>query len=148
MAIHGIRIAEIRVRLPVSPHKNIIMPTEKRKLGDVGEGIAVSYLEKTGYKILDKNYRKPWGEIDIIARKGRNNLVFIEVKTIKRFGGYFPEGNVNFKKQRKVIRTARTYLIEKRYPPKTIWQIDVIAVELNEQTRKADLKHIKNAIWR
>ena len=123
------------------------MPSQKRKLGDVGEGIAVGYLEKAGYRILERNYQKPWGEIDIIAKKDQNSIVFVEVKTRKSISGYFPEENVNFKKQRKIIRTAQTYLAEKEYPPKTIWQIDVIAVELDEQTRKANLKHIKNAVW-
>jgi putative endonuclease len=131
------------------------MPSQKRKLGDLGEKIAVDYLKNNGYKILACNYQKPWGEIDVIAQK--QGLVFIEVKTrtIKweqspEFGGCqfpYPEENVRFDKQQKLIRTAQTYLVEKNYSPETPWQIDVIAVELNLQTRKANLKHIKNAVW-
>jgi putative endonuclease len=147
------------------------MPIPKRKLGDLGEKIAVDYLKKQGYQILERNFQKPWGEIDIITRNNKDKnktLIFIEVKTRKKFDinmtnnrhnkdinginrvyqmSYFPEENVSFQKQQKLIRTAQTYLLEKNYPSETPWQIDVIAVELNLQTRKADLRHIKNAIW-
>ena len=44
--------------------------TEKRRLGDFGEDLTCEYLQKKGYKILDRNYSKTFGEIDIIARKG------------------------------------------------------------------------------
>jgi len=128
------------------------MVTPKRKLGDIGEKIARGYLKKQGYHILEQNYQKPWGEIDIIAQKNKE-LIFIEVKTRTVSKGQslryspYPEENVGFNKKHKVIRTAQTYLLEKKYPLETPWQIDVIAVELNIQTRKANLKHIKNAIW-
>ena len=127
------------------------MPSEKRKTGDLGEGIAAEYLENNGYKIVERNYRKNWGEIDLIAQKD-DCLIFVEVKTRKKAAGglassHFPEENVNWRKQEKLIRTAETYLLEKNYPDKTAWQIDVIAVELDNSKRRADLKHIKNAVW-
>ena len=127
------------------------MPSQKRKLGDIGEKIAGDYLEKQGYQILERNYRKPWGEIDLIAQK-KKEVIFIEVKTRTVQSGQslkyaYPEENVDFFKKRKLIRTAQTYLNEKNYPPETPWQIDVIALELNLQTRKANLKHFKNAVW-
>ncbi|MBL7155180.1 MAG: YraN family protein [Candidatus Portnoybacteria bacterium] len=124
------------------------MPTQKRQLGDTGEKIVVDYLKKQGYHILGQNYQKPWGEIDIIVQNNKE-IIFIEVKTRTVFQGQSlsPEENVRFDKKQKLIRTAQTYLLEKKYPPETSWQIDVIAVELNLQTRKANLKHIKNAIW-
>lgn len=127
------------------------MPTEKRQLGDVGEKIAAEYLENNGYKIVERNYRKNWGEIDIIARKN-DGLVFVEVKTREkssaRFAGdHFPEENVNWQKREKLVRMAETYLLEKNYPDSAAWQIDVIAVELESSTRRADLKHFKNAVW-
>ena len=128
------------------------MPTQKRQLGDTGEKIVVDYLKKQGYHILGQNYQKPWGEIDIIVQNNKE-IIFVEVKTRTVSKGQslryspYPEENVGFDKKHKVIRTAQTYLLEKKYPPETSWQIDVIAVELNLQTRKANLKHIKNAIW-
>jgi putative endonuclease len=120
----------------------------KRQLGDLGEKIALKYLEKQGYQILGRNYQKRWGEIDIIAQSNSQEVVFIEVKTRKKNQDNFlmPEESVHFWKQQRLIKTARSYLLEKRYPPETSWQIDVIAVELNLKTRRANLRHIKNAV--
>lgn len=129
------------------------MPTLKRQLGDLGEKIACDYLKKQGYLILEQNYQKPWGEIDIISQKDKKTIVFIEVKTIEKSRGsemskkITPETNVHFSKQQKLIRTCQTYLLEKNYPPETAWQIDVIAIELDKQTRLADLRHFKNAVY-
>lgn len=127
------------------------MPSQKRKFGDLGEKIAGDYLKKEGYQILERNYQKPWGEIDLIAQKEKA-VVFIEVKTRTVQPGQslkfaYPEENVRLSKKRKLIRTAQTYLNEKNYSPETPWQIDVIALELNLQTKKANLKHFKNAVW-
>lgn len=125
------------------------MITEKRKTGNLGEDIAAKYLKEHGYEVLERNFLKKWGEIDIIAQKGEQ-IIFIEVKTRKKapHGAFLPpEINVNYAKQQKIIRTAQTYLLNKNYPPETSWQIDVIAVELDEQARNADLKHIKHAVW-
>lgn len=55
--------------------------TEKRKTGDLGEDIAERFLVKRGFKILERNYLRKWGEIDIIAKKG-GKLCFVEVKTV------------------------------------------------------------------
>ena len=124
------------------------MPSPKRQLGDLGEKIVVDYLKKQDYHILERNYQKPWGEIDIIVQNNKE-IIFVEVKTrtVSKGQSLSPEENVGFDKKQKVIRTAQTYLLEKKYPLETSWQIDVIAVELNLQTRKANLKHIKNAVW-
>ena len=124
------------------------MPSQKRKIGDIGEKIAFDYLKKQGYQILDRNYQKPWGEIDIIVQNNKE-IIFIEVKTrtVSKGQSLEPEESVHSWKQKKLIRTAQTYLLEKKYHPETSWQIDVIAVELNFQTRKANLRHIKNAVW-
>lgn len=65
-------------------------PTEKQKIGQIGEDCACKYLEKCGFKILERNYLKKWGEIDIVAKKG-NKLHFVEVKSVSR---EIVEGNV------------------------------------------------------
>ena len=58
----------------------------KKSLGQIGEDRACEYLRDKGYRVLHRNYRRPWGEIDIVAREKDNTLVFIEVKTVTEKG--------------------------------------------------------------
>ena len=58
-------------------------PTEKQKTGQMGEDLACQYLEKSGYKVIDRNYLKKWGEIDIVTKKDKK-IHFVEVKTVSR----------------------------------------------------------------
>ena len=89
------------------------MKDPRRQLGDAGEDLAAAALKKQGYKILERNYVCPLGEIDLIARQGKT-YVFIEVKTRKndRFGA--PQEAVNPAKQRKLRLLADYYLKQKR----------------------------------
>lgn len=123
------------------------MPSKKRKKGDIGEEVAFSYLKNKGYKILARNYSNKFGEIDIVAQKDEV-IVFVEVKSQLRpiSDGLYPERNVTYSKQRKLVRAAQRYLIEKKHHDDVDWQIDVMGVCLNEETRLADLRHLKNAI--
>lgn len=81
---------------------------EKRALGFRGEGRAVKFLKKSGYEVLHRNFRCPFGEVDIIAQKG-GVLCFIEVKT--RSSDYFgaPNQAVDKKRQSRYIDSARYY---------------------------------------
>lgn len=127
----------------------ITMLTKKRVFGDLGEKIAKEYLEKQGYAIIDQNYSKRWGEIDIIAETKEKELVFIEIKT-REVGNnpsiFLPEDSVNFFKQQKIIKTAQTFLYENKYSDDTAWRIDVIAIEIDKNTRKAKIRHLENAV--
>lgn len=60
-----------------------VFTSEKQKIGEIGENIATRFLVKHGYSIIDRNYTKKWGEIDIIAEKD-SKLYFIEVKSVSR----------------------------------------------------------------
>ncbi len=122
------------------------MPSPKRKLGDAGEEIALRYLKKQGYRILSRNYQKPWGEIDIVAQL-KNTIVFVEVKSREKSRTVVPEANMTFFKQKRLIRAAQTYLLEKKISSETPWQIDVVAVDLDIKTRRANLRHLPNAVW-
>jgi len=124
------------------------MKTIKRQVGDLGEDIAVRYLLARSYQIIERNFWRPWGEIDIVAQN-KGDMVFVEVKTLNQRAdrSYVPEQNVSWQKQRKLVRVCQLYLAQKKYPPNTAWQIDVIAVELNWQTHRANLRHLKNAVW-
>lgn len=123
------------------------MPSKSRTSGDIAEEVAFLYLKKRGYKILERNYTNKIGEIDIIASKNKK-IIFIEVKSQyePEASGLYPERSVDFRKQQKLTRVAELYLIEKKYPDETDWQIDVIGVVLNTQTRRANLRHLKNAV--
>ena len=123
------------------------MKTVKRKKGDEGEEVAFAYLKKHGYKILERNYSAKFGEVDLIAKKEKT-VIFVEVKTRKDAlqSDLYPERNVDWRKQRKLIRTAEYYLIKNNYPDDTPWQIDVIGVELDMVSRRANLRHLKNAV--
>jgi putative endonuclease len=85
------------------------MADQRRQFGDRGEALAVSHLERNGYRILARNYRTPIGEIDIIAMEG-GTLVFAEVKTraSRRFG--HPKEAITPRKQRKISMAALYYL--------------------------------------
>ena len=124
------------------------MPSAKRKFGDVGEKIAERYLIGKGYRIIEKNYLKPWGEIDIIGQKN-HQIIFFEVKTreAKHVEHYLAESAVNRSKIRKLQKICETYLLEKKFPVEQEWQIDVLAITINKETKKAKIKHFESAVW-
>lgn len=124
------------------------MPSQKRKFGDIGEEIAEKYLQRKGYAIIEKNYLKPWGEIDLVAKKNRS-LVFCEVKTrdAKHVQHYLAESSVNRSKVKKLQKICETYLMEKKFPVEQEWQIDVLAVAIDKEKKKAKVKHFESAVW-
>ncbi len=119
--------------------------TEKQKIGLIGENTACKFLEKHGYKIIERNYWKKCGELDIIAKK-YNILHFIEVKTVSRITEYAPEENVHTWKRKRIGRAIRTYLIEKKVSEEIEWQIDLIIVFLDFNKRMVKIKIIENII--
>lgn len=124
------------------------MPTQKRKFGDLGERLASKFLKNNGYAVLEINYQKRIGEIDVIAKSGKT-IHFIEVKTrtessSEMFG--LPQEAVSFHKKKKLIRTALFYLAEHKLSDEAIWQIDVIAITINQDKTKAKINHIENAV--
>ncbi len=85
------------------------MSEHRQTLGKIGENLATAYLEKSGYKILVRNYRQKCGEIDIIA-KDQGTLVFVEVKTRRTLSFGPPFAAVTEKKQRQIGKVAQDYL--------------------------------------
>jgi uncharacterized protein (TIGR00252 family) len=102
----------------------------RRQLGDQGEDLAAAALKKQGYKILERNYTTPLGEIDLIARQGKT-LVIVEVKTRKstRFGS--PQEAVSAAKQAKLRRLADYYMKDKRLTDTPV-RFDVVAINLSD----------------
>ncbi len=113
-------------------------------VGIFAEDLAARTLERRGYEIITQNYRRKWGEVDVIARKD-GILIFVEVKASQGVAaGFEPELRANREKMQRVVRAARTYLAEREYPPDQPWQIDVIAITLERERGAASVKHFKN----
>lgn len=116
--------------------------TDKRKLGDIGENVACEFLVKRGFKILDRNYLRKWGELDIVAEKG-SRIHFVEVKSVR--GDYYrAEENMHPGKLKRISRVMQTYLLEKRID--SDWQLDLITVKIDEVKRMARAEIIENII--
>jgi putative endonuclease len=108
--------------------------TDKRKLGDIGEDAVCEYLRQRGFTIIDKNYWKKWGEIDIVAQKG-SKLHFVEVKSISRETSYRAEDNLHLQKLKRLGRVITTYLLDKHVPEDMDWQFDVAIVTVDCKRR-------------
>ena len=85
--------------------------TDRKATGTLGENMAAQHLQKLGFSIICRNYRQPFGEIDIIAEK--NNIVyFVEVKTRRNSTYISPAENVDHRKRGQIARTAATWFAE------------------------------------
>lgn len=134
--------------------------TAKRQLGDLGEDIACKYLEIKGFRIVERNYLRKWGEIDIVAEKGPL-LSFVEVKSARldstsdarqvscendSRGTYRPEENVHPAKLKRLHRAIQTYLLDRKVPEDRSWRLDIACVYLDFSTRRATVEVIENVI--
>ena len=99
----------------------------RRATGMENEQRAVKYLEAQGYTILERNFRCRTGEIDIVAEDGYT-LVFVEVKYRSSSAYGEPEEAVDFRKQRKICRTADYYRLTYRTAPERPCRFDVVAI--------------------
>ena len=133
------------------------MKRENQILGAEGEKIAENFLRGKGYRILSRNWKCKFGELDIVAAKTEGkffkkikSIVFVEVKTIDAADAQFvgqAEQNVNYFKQKHLIGAARSYLKASRFSPEIPWQIDVVAIEFNKTTNLHNIRHLENAVW-
>ena len=113
-----------------------------KEIGILGEKIALDYLQDRGYKILDKNFKVGFlagpqtGEIDIVCKKDGVSH-FVEVKSSVRSDLFFPEDRANLIKRRKIAKAAERWLMKNKIKLDSSWQIDVIAIEFdNDQARQ------------
>jgi Holliday junction resolvase-like predicted endonuclease len=153
-----------------------VFSSKTQKTGEIGENIAVKFLVKHGYSIIDRNYTKKWGEIDIIAKK-QGKLYFIEVKSVSRVtlpsfvsretsktnvsyetkaknvtrdtlgkNEYRPEDNMHPWKLKRLSRTIQTYLVSNRIPEENEWQVDLMVVYLDLINKKAKINVISDIV--
>ncbi len=103
----------------------------KRQVGSEKEEIAAKYLEKQGLKVIERNFRNRFGEIDLIARDGRYT-VFVEVKYRKTARSGHPEEAVTYSKARTISKVADHYRLYKKLPDDALFRFDVVAIEADE----------------
>jgi len=119
-------------------------------IGRWGEDFACKCLIGRGYKILARNYRKKFGEIDVIARSSDKTLVFCEVKTIVEKPGFpvqlSPEDNLTFEKIQKMRRIANFFAAQNPYliNEDRGWRIDLIAIVLQPDEAIKRIQHYEN----
>ena len=113
---------------------------EHNELGEKGEKLAIDFLLKNDYKILETNYRYIKAEVDIIAQKGET-LVVVEVKT--RSTDYFgnPQDFVNPKKIKLLLSAIDYYVVEKDLDVEV--RFDIIAII--HQKNKTKIEHLEDA---
>ena len=118
------------------------MTIERLKTGEKGEYLAGLFLERQGYRIIGKNYRTRYGEIDIIGMD-KGCVSFIEVRTgdSKKFA--MPEDSIDRRKQGKIARSALSY-IKARHLEDQDCRFDVVCVE-GVNSDSPEIRLIKNA---
>lgn len=127
------------------PQKNKI---SKRESGNIGEQIAIEFLIKNRYKILERNYRvKNIGEIDIIAEKSEK-LIFFEVKKRNVKHVYdFPIGfSINQKKRRNLKKICEIYLSNHNRRDDE-WRVDALLISVDDQNKIIKTEHLENVLW-
>jgi putative endonuclease len=117
------------------------MPTEKKELGKKGEQLALRYLKKNGYRLIQTNYVCKLGEMDIIAQE-KDTLAFIEVKTRTSTTFGPPQLAVNPAKQVQLSKVALNFLKEKKLEDIKA-RFDVVAILLGPKGEEIEL--IKDA---
>lgn len=118
------------------------MKTHNVKKGKAGEALALNYLKNNGFQIYEINYKKPSGEIDLIA-KDRDAWVFIEVKYRKNLDFGYPREAVNRSKQKRIGKTALWYLKEMQLDDVNI-RFDVIEIYY-ESNGEQVINHFESA---
>ena len=118
--------------------------SRQQVIGKWGESLAADFLSEKGYKILARNVRTEYGEIDLIVTRG-DVLIFVEVKTrtSNEFG--YPEDAITKQKKEHLLASAQAYL--QNHPEfEGDWRIDVIAIWRKDRNAPQQIIHFENAL--
>lgn len=108
----------------------------------LGEDLACEYLVRKGYKIIERNFRKKYQEIDIIATRD-STLVFVEVKTRRSDSFGSPFESIAPWKVKHLVNLAQFYkMLHPRLPD--FMRIDAIGIILSDDNKVENLEHLKN----
>ena len=129
--------------------------SKSQKVGEIGENVAIKFLMKRDFLILERNYTKKWGEIDIVAEKD-SKIHFVEVKSVSKqslemvthetLDQYHPEDNMHPWKQKRLSRTIQTYLLSKTISEEKPWQVDLLVIFLDISSKKARVKLVSDIV--
>ena len=117
--------------------------TRRQQTGRWGEDAAARFLETKGARIVARNVRTPYGEIDLIASRGES-LAFVEVKTRTGMQFGFPEQGVTAKKLEHMTAAALFFITEHTEWSDCAWQLDVIAIQSPGVGGKVEITHFEN----
>jgi len=110
--------------------------------GKKGEELAAKYLKKKGFKIISRNFKNRFGEIDLIVFK-KSLLAFVEVKTRVGSIDFNPEWAINFNKVSRVQKMAQVFLVQNKIDYQDL-RIDVVCVCLSEEGKLLKIDHYEN----
>jgi putative endonuclease len=124
------------------------MTLARQKTGQIAENLVARRLLDAGWKILARNARTRYGELDIVALD-RGILVFVEVKAAREGNAFGPERPVlavDARKQRRIRRLATAWMAQRRQVPRyREIRFDAVGVTLDRAGREIDIEHIENA---
>jgi putative endonuclease len=103
------------------------MSRARMRLGQQGERRAARYVRRQGLRVIERNWRCPGGELDLLAREG-DTLVVIEVRTSKAGFAGGPAYTVGPEKQRRLERLTRRWMLRSRWNPTSV-RFDVVSVQ-------------------
>ena len=119
------------------------MSGEKAAFGRQGEQDAADLAVRRGYVLMDRNYRTPFGELDLVLLSPENEVVFVEVKARSGTGFGYPESAVDDRKREHIIRSANYFLLQRFPDPEEVpWRIDIMALIYTR-----DRKQIRDFQW-
>jgi putative endonuclease len=117
-----------------------------KELAILGENIAASHLSRCGYAVVCRNFRKPCGEIDLIVEKDQR-LIFCEVKTRTSHSIETALSSVAYSKQKKISRTAQSYVSQNPRFNNHIFRFDVLVVFYYPTTDSFKVHHFEDAFF-
>ena len=121
--------------------KTCMESSNNKKTGNNGEERAAKFLAHAGYRVLERNYRSRYGEVDIIVCK-YDTVVFVEVKTWPNGDFFSLAQSVGKQKQKRIIKTAKCFLAEHRQYNEYYVRFDLIALDMPGYD---EIYHIENA---
>ena len=122
-----------------------VTQTARQELGAIGERLARRHLERRGYRFVAANWRRTYGELDLIMRDG-DVLVFVEVKTRSGERLVTAEESLTAAQSRRLLLAAQSFLGEREDLADLYWRIDFVAVTLSSTGAVSRLTHIVDAV--